>query len=154
MESNGEIERGFAASKDDLNDLLVRIDSSAKSATCDRDCLEFMYRSLDLIRESLPEVAKSGVDVLGKYLDGSATAADLESARVKCWETIDSLATSGIQSPREISAIRATICCLWTTEEIRKEDRLDLLGVFLDFACDVVPCYQGFGRFLKWLEAL
>ncbi|HXU04469.1 MAG TPA: hypothetical protein VN903_26085 [Polyangia bacterium] len=79
---------------------------------------------------ALPEHAKESLKVAARYVKNEASAEDLETVLVRCWQSIDGR-TSEFTDPK-VAAIRAVICTLYPRD--RQSDLFTTLGFFRDCA--------------------
>lgn len=79
---------------------------------------------------SLSDTARQSLEVAIQYLDGAASAKDLEAARVRCWESIK--ARDPDFADHAVAATRAVICTLYPRDGV--DDLFTTLDVFEDFA--------------------
>ena len=94
----------------------------------------FMIAYFALIQAPLPEVARHGLDVAQRYLRGEATDADLEAARMACWEALEAREARSdfkFNNP-EICALGAPIAFLWPDRD--DADLLMSMEVFMKSA--------------------
>ncbi|MBR7784001.1 hypothetical protein [Undibacterium luofuense] len=87
----------------------------------------FMTAYLDLF--CLPVVARESLELAKRFQRSEASTAQLEHARIQCWEFLDSKSASADFSESETCAIRAAICFLYA--ESPSEDISELLAWFL-----------------------
>jgi hypothetical protein len=98
---------------DSTIDLLSSIDERVDLTGCTDRLVRFMVASCRLITHRLPDVAKSGLEVAARHREGHATNAELEAARVACWQDLDAKSWSTNTHEPEACATRAVICLLY-----------------------------------------
>lgn len=95
-----------------------------------RRICEAMVVYLQLFSSSLPPVAQSALKIVAQFHHGEASAADLEAARVKCWELLDENSASSDFSEPQTCAVRAVICVLYASPP--SDDISELFSWFLN----------------------
>ena len=98
-----------------------------------RCCQRFMLTYLSLSAATLPEVAKDGLSIFGRFDAGLGTPAELESARVRCWEYLELRSESTQLDTPSTCAIRAAICLLYPSAS-NCDDLYELVSWFLTLA--------------------
>src|SRR5262247_2320595 len=96
-------------------DLLETIDEARPLGQRLDLLIEFMLRSCELIRASLPGVAQHALEVGRRYWRGEGTSAELDDARVSCWKYLDSIGASIKTDDAAVCGTRAVICVLYST---------------------------------------
>ena len=94
-----------------------------------RRVCNFVIAFVELFQGTIPLVAKDALIVVKAFWRGDASAEQVELARIKCWEYLDSKSASTDFSNPETCAIRAVICILYA--EPPSEDMAELVGWFL-----------------------
>lgn len=90
----------------------------------------FLIDCLEIISDSIPIVGKEALCIAKKYwVEQSVSDEELERTRVLCWDYADSLGNSINLLDKEICAMRAVICVLYSKP--MSEDLGDLLEFFL-----------------------
>ena len=111
-------------SLDDLIDEVVSITSDEYEK-----CILFMIRCLPLVAFVNPEVGIQGITTATRYwIDKSADKAELDRARVACWNYLDTNSASTNIDEKKFCAVRAVICVLYSRAEY--EDNGELLEWF------------------------
>jgi len=96
---------------------------------------------LELIREELPAIGRSGLVVAQEYWTGNGRAtSDLDDARVGCWQYLDAKnGDSTTIRDREDHAVRALICVLGNKPE-QASDHFDTLVFFFEMLDALDEC--------------
>lgn len=123
-----------------LNNLVADIDEQlGANRACNRRCYSFMLDCLALIRHLLPPVAIAGIAVTERLLQNGFAATDwpeLEAPRRNCWAEVKRLETIP-GSEAQIAAVRAALFATYPPDG--KDDLVDVLSVFLEFANEAEP---------------
>ncbi len=91
--------------------------------------VRLMLRCLAVIPVKLPPVAISSFEVASRYwIDRTVPKAELEKARIDCWNYLDERAVSTNTIDPEPSAVRAVICVLYDAPP--SDDVAELLEFF------------------------
>jgi hypothetical protein len=116
---------------DDLIDEIISITSDEYEK-----CVFFMIKCLSLIVKVCPEIGIQGINTATRYwIEKSIDQAELEKARVECWDYLDvnSASTNIVES--KFCAVRAVICVLYS--EPPSEDNGELLDWFFKMLTSV-----------------
>lgn len=80
--------------------------------------MRFMCRCLLLVQEFLPETGRNALNLATAFwLSGQGQAEDLLTARIDCWNYLDSKHRSTDILDREDAAMRAVMCVLYAEPE-------------------------------------
>ncbi len=113
-------------SLDNLIDEIVSITSDDYEK-----CILFMIKCLSLVAGVNPDVGIQGVTTATQYwVDKSVNQADLEKARVACWDYLDANSASTNIVESKFCAVRAVICVLYS--EPQSDDNGELLDWFFN----------------------
>ncbi|MDN3577920.1 hypothetical protein QWZ03_14200 [Chitinimonas viridis] len=104
----------------------------SKTFLCARN---LMMGYLLVLRPLLPVVADQGVMVLEVVTQRMGNEEELETARVRCWEFIDSRLADGDVLDVESLGARAAICALY--KESPDENVAYLLEFFMGLVCQI-----------------
>ncbi|MGN7919883.1 hypothetical protein [Lysobacter sp. 22409] len=100
--------------RNELEIYLAKVTQKFSATEVHMILMRFMCRCLLLAQGLLPETGRNALNSATTFwLDGQGRAADLLTARIDCWNYLDSKHRSTDIKDREDAAMRAVICVLY-----------------------------------------
>ncbi|WP_223619782.1 hypothetical protein [Lysobacter sp. ESA13C] len=104
--------------RNELEIYLVNVTQTFSATEAHAILMRFMCRCLLLAHEFLPEIGRNALNLATAFwLSGEGQAEDLLTARIACWNYLDSKHRSTDIQDREDAAMRAVICVLYAEPE-------------------------------------
>jgi hypothetical protein len=134
---------------DDLIDEIIEVTADKYEL-----CVILMLRCLQLISDEFPVVASQSMNVAIDYwLKATINCEMLDSARIECWNYLDSNSASTNIENSEFCAVRAVICVLYP--EPNSDDNGELLDWFFKMILTILPdSERALGESLEILKSL
>lgn len=104
--------------RNELEIYLAKVTQTFSATEAHAILMGFMCRCLPLAQEFLPEIGRNALNSATTFwLSGQGRAEDFLTARIDCWNYLDSKHRSTDIQDREDAAMRAVICVLYAEPE-------------------------------------